>query len=481
MEELQRSSQTEDVPVELIQRIQSLLPVKEAAHTCVLSKNWSHAWSTIPNLRFNVTSKFPNEEKERDYINFMDRTISKYAQHNIPIESFKLNLDNKLASHLANKWIPTVAAQSCLKELSICICYSYDSKIILPDEIFSGKNLHTLSLRDSRFSPIETVSRNPVIKCVNLRVLKLEFVKISEEVLDTLFSTCILLEKIHLSVDFGLKTFKVRNLHYLQELKLMISRPFDVLKIDDVPDLRLFFYYVVREPIKTFNLASLTSVTELSLHGVIIDFAFLDMIVSKLPSLEILCLLIRNWTLERLNFTSSSLKRLTLTIRVRKKIVIQVNAPKLHHLSYSGNTMPSLLFRSSEAHDYMKLKLHLWDPIDRSFFLKMREILNLPSKFDIEIRCISYEPAKIDNEDREISDKPIYSGEIRSSEKYFCDLFKPMISGLMENRIYDLKDIEFKNPAGNEKWEILTADYYTSTILDISDDLFYSVELKLNW
>ncbi|XP_071712339.1 putative F-box/FBD/LRR-repeat protein At5g62970 [Rutidosis leptorrhynchoides] len=295
MEELLIRSQPGDVPVELIHRIQLLLPLKEAARTCVLSKTWSNAWSTIPNIRFDVTPMFCNEEKEKDYIQFMDRTISKYVQDNIPIESFDLRLtDIKLAS-VASNWLRTLAAQSCFKELSICICYEFNGKLILPDEIFSGKNLHTLSLRNYRIGPIEkiSVSLNPVINCASLRVLELEDVEISEEVLDNLFSTCILLEKILLSVDSDLKTLNVKNLHYLLELKLSTIVPIDVLKIDDVPNLRLFDYYVVGGPIKTFNMASLTSVTELSLNRVTIDATFLDLIKSNLPSLEFWNLIFR--------------------------------------------------------------------------------------------------------------------------------------------------------------------------------------------
>ncbi|XP_071709765.1 F-box protein At5g03100-like isoform X2 [Rutidosis leptorrhynchoides] len=404
MEAMQNRSQPDVVPVELIQRIQSLLPVQEAARTCVLSKTWSHAWSTIPHLGFYKISEFFSDKKERDYIQFMDRTMSKYVQNNIPIESLKLKLDNKLASHLANKWIPTVASKSSFKEHSIRICYGSDSNIILPDEIFSGKNLHTLSVIANRSSPIETVSRNPVINCLNLRVLKLERVKISEEAVNTLFSTCILLEKIDLSIRSDMKTVLVKNLRYLQELKLMTARPFDVLNIDDVPDLRLFSYHVGLSefhPMKTFNMASLTSVTKLSLDGVTIDVEFFDMIKSKLLSLEILDLVIRDWISERWDFTNSSLKRLTLTLRVSKKIdIIQFNAPKLHHLSYDGKTMPSLMFLSSNVPEYIKLELHLFHTVDRSFFLTMRELLSLSSKFDIEISNMSYEPLNIDREIR---------------------------------------------------------------------------------
>ncbi|XP_071712341.1 uncharacterized protein [Rutidosis leptorrhynchoides] len=518
MEEVRRRSKRGDVPVDLVHLIQSLLSVKEAARTCVLSKTWSHAWSTIPHLRFHYkTSKFPtDEEKEREYIKFIDRTMSKYVQHNIPIESLKLKLDNQFASHFSNKWISTVAAQCCLRELYIRIFYKSVSKLILTDEIFSGKNLHTLSLRGSRSSPIEIVSRNPVINCLNLRLLKLEDVEISEELLDTLFSTCILLEKIVLSLRSDMKTFKLRNLCYLQELKFITDVPYDVWKIEDVPSLRLFDY-VVRlswtEPITKFNVASLTSVTKLSLDGVTIDVEFLDMIKSKLPSLEILDVVIRNWTFERWDFTSSSLKRLTLIIHQSEKFDIQVNAPNLHHFSFSGRIMPSLVFpSSSNGPEYIKLELDLFVPVDRSFFLTMRELLNLSSKFDIEIsNIIHYKELNIDNEDHEIRftvpstnvqhlSYYAYTPEklqghlsffdalitlchpkyvtVYTPKEEFCDFFKPVISGMMAKKKSDGKDIEFKN-IDNDKWEILTDDCPSN--LGIWDDTFYSLELKPNW
>ncbi|XP_071712335.1 F-box/LRR-repeat protein 25-like [Rutidosis leptorrhynchoides] len=335
MEKLQRRSQSENVPVELIHLIQSLLPVKEAVRTCVLSKTWSHAWSTIPHLRFhNKISRFPNEEKERDYVNLMDLTVFRYAQDNIPIVSFYLKLDSKYAS-LAYKWIRTVAAQSCLKELSLEFC---DGNYILLDDIFSVENLPTMLLRlyYCSFSSFVTTSSNHVIHRVSLRILELEDVKISEEVLDTLISTCTLLEKISLSRCLGLKTYNVRNLRYIKELKINSTDHDDILIIDDVPNLRLFSYYslfniVYYKPIR-FNMASLTSVTELSLHGVIIDVVFLDMIKLKLNLLEILGLTVLDWPLERLEFTSFSLKRLTLIFRCipeTRQTDIQVNAPKL--------------------------------------------------------------------------------------------------------------------------------------------------------
>nr|GEV38580.1 hypothetical protein [Tanacetum cinerariifolium] len=67
--------QLEDIP-ELIHRIQSLLPAKEAARTCILSKSWLHAWSTIPTLRFTTQfQKFVTDEQKIKYQKVIDHTL----------------------------------------------------------------------------------------------------------------------------------------------------------------------------------------------------------------------------------------------------------------------------------------------------------------------------------------------------------------------------------------------------------------------
>ncbi|GKB84812.1 RNA-directed DNA polymerase, eukaryota [Tanacetum coccineum] len=60
----------DDFP-ELMHRILSSLPAKEAARTCVLSKSWLHAWSTIPNIRFPFKFILPQNK----YNQFMERSL----------------------------------------------------------------------------------------------------------------------------------------------------------------------------------------------------------------------------------------------------------------------------------------------------------------------------------------------------------------------------------------------------------------------
>nr|GEZ54695.1 hypothetical protein [Tanacetum cinerariifolium] len=131
--------QLEDLP-ELIHRIQSLLPANEAARTCILSKSWLHAWSTIPTLRFPRQSLMY-------YNKLIDSTLVRYHRNNLPIQCFNLvfNIRDQNSVSLANKWISGVASKSALKELFLCIRVGIDS-FTLPDEIFSSANLHEIKI-----------------------------------------------------------------------------------------------------------------------------------------------------------------------------------------------------------------------------------------------------------------------------------------------------------------------------------------------
>ncbi|GKA60922.1 putative F-box/LRR-repeat protein isoform X2 [Tanacetum coccineum] len=179
------------VPVELIHHIQSLLPKKEAARTCVLSKSWLHAWSTIPTLSIQL----------------------------------HLDIDKLSLPSPVENWFQVLASGNCLKELSLTICGKKLNKnevgcLMIPDAIFSCENLNTISLRADKVELYKVrMNINPVIKCSFLRVLELENVCISETELHNLFSSCSLLEKITLNNCQQMEIIKVTNLRFLRELR----------------------------------------------------------------------------------------------------------------------------------------------------------------------------------------------------------------------------------------------------------------------
>ncbi|GKE12504.1 F-box protein-like protein, partial [Tanacetum coccineum] len=266
------------VPNELIRHIQSLLPAKDAARTCILSKSWLQIWTTILTLRFTTcaTDDHLTKEEEIEYIKLIDHTLVRYLNDNMSIECLHLHfhLHDSSLSSLAEKWFQSLASRSGLKEVSLAICtmeYAWDfnlTRLTIPGEIFSCKNLNKISLKVDNFTRSRVmVNVNPVIKCSCLRVLELVNVCISsEEALDNLLSSCSLLEKIKIFFRQGVKIIKIKNLRCLSEVRIRsieLKINDRILEVYDVPSLCVFHYHNIKK--YTFKMDSLVGVRELVL------------------------------------------------------------------------------------------------------------------------------------------------------------------------------------------------------------------------
>ncbi|GJX54038.1 acyl carrier protein 1, chloroplastic-like protein [Tanacetum coccineum] len=120
--------QLEDVP-ELIHHIQALLPEKDAARTCVSSKSWLHAWSTIPTLRFCQSSKSLTKQQERRYLRLIRQTIQRYHRDDIPITTCDIyfGIRKPKSATRAEKFIKRVASKSSRKELFLTVVDDFAS------------------------------------------------------------------------------------------------------------------------------------------------------------------------------------------------------------------------------------------------------------------------------------------------------------------------------------------------------------------
>ncbi|CAI9263361.1 unnamed protein product [Lactuca saligna] len=387
-----------------MQNIQSRLPVKAAAKTSVLSKSWLHAWSTIPTLIFHVPignipiERFDLKKQQRKQLKlvYIDNTLIRYLRDNIPIERFdlKLPVENREHSSLAQKWIRSLATKTCLKELSLNFVV-YGGLMKLPDEILCGENLTSIRVSGSRW--LRTSDCPPIINCVSLRELYFSGVRISQQILDHILTSCRLLAKIELRncSSLDLKTIKVKSLPCLNELKITEEGRVRRVEINNVPNLSFFSCNLLDQrthhvPFNPHSISLGSSVTELSLggHGLVTDDASLDMIKSGLPFLESLTLNMTFWTLESFHFTCASIRRFSLLDCKNRLIDIQVHALKLLSFHLSGYTMPSLSFPISTTLEEITFLLYPETRFGASFFLKMREALelSLSSKYYVHIK-----------------------------------------------------------------------------------------------
>lgn len=257
----------------------------------------------------------------------------------------------------------------CLVVSNSFIWVDIDS-FTLPNQIFSSKYLNTIHVtnRTSTMDNSLWICNNPpMINCLSLRVLHLECLHITENLLDNLFTTCSLLEKINLDSCEGFNTVKVKNLLRLQELKIVSlqEKDDDILEIDNVPSLAVFQYTSLltteNKPIP-FNIKSLGSnVTQLSISGVILDNAFFNIIKLQFPLLQSLNLGIGHGGMETFVITSVSLKSLDLRLLISRSFDMQVYAPNLLYCLFHGGAprnidLHSLSFPNTPP-DQLQLKI----------------------------------------------------------------------------------------------------------------------------
>ncbi|XP_023635714.1 F-box/LRR-repeat protein At3g60040-like [Capsella rubella] len=159
------------LPEEVLGKILSLIPTKQAASTSVLSEKWRNLFTLVHNNDFDDSDLLRPEEgkEERDVVresfrNFVDRTLA--LQCGSPIKKFSLKCHLHLDSEMSyvGPWISNAVGRGVLElDLSIHTRYKFvqDSEtgcsrwpqgmkrrgdVFLPSELFTCKTLVTLRL-----------------------------------------------------------------------------------------------------------------------------------------------------------------------------------------------------------------------------------------------------------------------------------------------------------------------------------------------
>ncbi|KAF3642376.1 putative rop guanine nucleotide exchange factor 12-like [Capsicum annuum] len=127
------------LPLPILDHILSLLAIKDAAKTSVLSKTWNSAWNSLSSLEFG-----PENFGSPYYVSyvFVDQILAKRQKHKISIQRFNmiyfpnyLNVDN---------WFK-ILVECNIKELWFEFATRYPGKR-LPEVIFAAKALNVLHL-----------------------------------------------------------------------------------------------------------------------------------------------------------------------------------------------------------------------------------------------------------------------------------------------------------------------------------------------
>ncbi|KAG2328914.1 hypothetical protein Bca4012_021470 [Brassica carinata] len=179
-----------NLPDELLVKILSFVPTKEAVSTSVLSKRWEYLWIWSPNLEFG--HRVCSEDRCKRLQSFLDRNL---PLHRAPvIESFRLeSCSSHFKPESIKMWVST-AVSHCLRELDIL----HDdtdpakSKNILPSNLFACKSLVILKLVGEILLDVPNMISLPSLKTLKIKRVRYS----SEETLQRLLSNCPVLEDL---------------------------------------------------------------------------------------------------------------------------------------------------------------------------------------------------------------------------------------------------------------------------------------------
>lgn len=191
------------LPGHIIDQILSILPIKEAVRTSILSTKWRYKWATLPNLVFDSQCISDTSEDLLVIKSKLSRIIDHVLLlHSGPIKKFKLSHRELIGVTDIDRWTLHLTRRP-VKEFVLEIWKGQRYKI--PSCLFSCQGLHHLELFNCWLIPPSTFQGFR-----NLKSLDLQHVTLSQDSFENLISTCPLLERLTLMNFDG---FNYLNIH----------------------------------------------------------------------------------------------------------------------------------------------------------------------------------------------------------------------------------------------------------------------------
>ncbi|KAK9024654.1 hypothetical protein V6N11_004812 [Hibiscus sabdariffa] len=173
------------LPDELLWVIISLLPLKEAVRTSILSTRWKNLFTSISCLNFD------DDGFRRGFMNSVDRVL--FARKGVDATKFRLKCRNPLDGSRAEGWIQ-YALWHNVRELELDLSVPMEISFKMPSGLFTCRTLVTLKLvvADNFDFKIPRKVRLPCLK-----ILHLESIEFSDDdSVERLFSSCQVLDEL---------------------------------------------------------------------------------------------------------------------------------------------------------------------------------------------------------------------------------------------------------------------------------------------
>ncbi|XP_024969999.1 F-box/FBD/LRR-repeat protein At5g44980 isoform X1 [Cynara cardunculus var. scolymus] len=360
-----------ELPVSIIHHILSFLRCpRDVARTTVLSKKWRSICASFFTLDFDQKRfKMLGGDHMEKFITFVDNSFTTKLEPMHNIQKFKLSLSQlspKLKLRI-NEWI-SASINKDVKELEIHVEEKKKRHYMLPNIVLTAKTLTSLKLYGCK------LDGKGVIDLRNLKELSIKNAYVNADVIQGFVQGCPLVEDLRLVHCTGIGRLQISTLHKLSRVELHECHGLVCVHIE-LPSLLRFLYWGKESWECNINLAGCANLKYLTLRDSnLTDELFQDQ-MSKLFYLEKLVL--RGCDkLERIIILSVNLKELSV-IRCKKLEVINIYAPYLSVLEYSGGKFP---FSSMDVLDLHEAKLHL--EVRKNRFVVLHELLVFLQKFE---------------------------------------------------------------------------------------------------
>ncbi|KAK4405637.1 putative F-box/LRR-repeat protein [Sesamum angolense] len=356
------------LPEAIIQHIQSFLDGKQAAQTSVLSKSWYNAWLTRPNVDLDERN-FPTIDAKSlipdEFLIFAKKTMERYRNFNLKIESFRLWMRSTRPGSisLANELI-----LGALKMDVNGIDLEFDPpnmSFALPDQVLEFRSLIKLSVIGCKIDP-------PVggkVNCFGLKSLTLSTVRIGDDLVWDIISSCPLIENLALSICEGM--VEVRKLNFVRKVTKMLTLRSPSIEFDK----RNAGSVIAAPMCQFYKLKCL-----LRLDYCVLFFRDFS---HKFPCLEDLSIQYC-YGYKGIQISSRTIKCISMgqTRMLRGKF----DVPNIRKFSFSGSSIPSLSFTTASRDWESDISLscsryHLGVP----WFLELKKLLTKLSQSKISL------------------------------------------------------------------------------------------------
>ncbi|XP_056689465.1 putative FBD-associated F-box protein At1g61330 [Spinacia oleracea] len=226
---------------DVIEHIISLLPLKEASQTSILSKRFEMSWQFSKNLCFDFSSpKLARKFTITQVETFINRVIENLACEKV--ETFRLCLNNakSLTHNKIHLWLGKLFFKHpIIIDLDFLVGRRpFTNPIEIPFDVLDNKSIETLKLTNCE---INLPSKFQGLHF--LRFLVLKYIKLEPSFIKTVIDNCGLLESLEIVKCVGLRHMKVEAmaLNFFKILKIV-----NVVQLQsayvDAPTLNVFHF-----------------------------------------------------------------------------------------------------------------------------------------------------------------------------------------------------------------------------------------------